>query len=114
GANAAVQNATGMGKGWADVMVNGADLRQNTYMMDGVNIENFTSINDLREYGSYGSIAIPSPDAIQEFKIQTSPYDAGYGTNPGGNMNVVTKAGTNAFHGDAYEFFRNTVLNAHD
>ena len=57
---------------------------------------------------------IPNPDTIQEFKIQTSTYDAGYGRNPGANVNVVTKSGTNDFHGTAFEFFRNTALNAND
>jgi hypothetical protein len=57
---------------------------------------------------------MPNPDAISEFKIQTSSYDAGYGRNPGANVNVITKSGTNAFHGSAFEFFRNTALNAND
>ena len=60
------------------------------------------------------ALPIPNPDAIQEFKIQTSTYDAGYGRNPGANVNVVTKSGTNAFHGTGFEFFRNTVLNANE
>ena len=51
---------------------------------------------------------------MQEFKIQTSLFDAGYGRNPGANVNVVTKSGTNQFHGTAFEFFRNTDLNAND
>ena len=55
-----------------------------------------------------------NPDAIAEFKIQTSSYDAGYGRNPGANVNVVTKSGTNNFHGTGFEFFRNTALNAND
>ena len=59
-------------------------------------------------------IGIANPDAIQEFKIQTSHYDAGYGRKPGANVNVVTKSGTNEFHGTAFEFFRNTDLNAND
>ena len=54
------------------------------------------------------------PDAITEFKIQTSTYDAGYGRGPGANVNVVTRTGTSAFHGTAFEFFRNTELNAND
>jgi hypothetical protein len=56
----------------------------------------------------------PTLAGIAEFKIQTSTYDAGYGRNPGANVNVVTKSGTNAFHGAAFEFFRNTALNAND
>jgi hypothetical protein len=45
-----------------------------------------------------------NPDAIEEFKIQTSMFDAGYGRNPGANVNVVTKSGTNQFHGTALSF----------
>jgi len=55
-----------------------------------------------------------NPDAIQEFKIQTSLFDAGYGRNVGANTNVVTKSGTNDYHGDLFEFFRNTVLDANE
>ena len=53
-----------------------------------------------------GAIPIPNPDSLQEFKIQTSMYDAGYGKTPGANVNVVTKSGTNDFrHGSLFEFF---------
>ena len=62
----------------------------------------------------YGDIAVVNPDAVEEFKIQTSMFDAGYGRKPGASMNVVTKSGTNQFHGTAFEFFRNTDLNAND
>jgi len=62
----------------------------------------------------YTGIAIPNPDAIQEFKIQTSTYDSSYGRNPGANVNVVTKSGSNEFHGSLFEFFRNEHLNAND
>ena len=55
-----------------------------------------------------------TPDAIEEFKIQTSQYDAGSGRNPGANVEVVTKSGTNSFHGAAWEFLRNTDLDAND
>src|SRR5436309_165431 len=71
-----------------------------------------TGFNTGVEGVSVGGFAIPNPDAISEFKIQTSSYDAGYGRNPGANVNVVTKSGTNSFHGSAFEFFRNGVLNA--
>src|SRR5579885_3815853 len=49
---------------------------------------------------------------IPEFKVQTSTYDASYGRNPGANVNIVTKSGTNALHGSLFEFFRNEDLNA--
>ena len=64
--------------------------------------------------GNFPGIAIPNPDAIQEFKIQTSQYDAEYGRNPGASVNVTTKDGTNSFHGAAWEFFRNSALDAND
>ena len=51
---------------------------------------------------------------MQEFKVQTSLYDASQGRNGGGNINAVLKSGTNQFHGDVYEFFRNTVLDANE
>ena len=76
--------------------------------MDGAVVDNYFSFGTGNDNGFYAAIPIPNPDAIQEFKIQTSTYDAGYGRNPGANVNVVTKGGTNAFHGTAFEFFRNS------
>jgi len=57
---------------------------------------------------------LPNPDVIQEFKVQTSLYDASQGRNGGGNVNAILKSGTREFHGDLYEFFRNDILNAND
>src|SRR5208283_1968186 len=54
----------------------------------------------------------PSPDSISEFRVLTNTFDAEYGRNSGAVINVVTKSGTNQFHGNAFEFFRNSVLNA--
>ncbi len=113
GANANVNNATTLGRGGTDMAVNGAMQSQNSYEMDGVNITAYGNGGSLTN-GSYAAFAIPNPDTIAEFKIQTSSYDAGYGRNPGANVNVVTKSGTNAFHGTAFEFFRNAQLNAND
>jgi len=78
--------------------------------MDGVGISNFAG----GAVGSafYGTIAIPSPDALQEFKVQTSNYDASYGRTSGSTVNIVTKGGSNTFHGTLFEFFRNNDLNA--
>src|SRR5216117_3304837 len=112
GANASVQDASLIGKGTTLIAVNGAGNGQNTFLQDGIVINNWFSFNTGVEGVSVGGFAIPNPDAISEFKIQTSSYDAGYGRNPGANVNVVTKSGTNSFHGSAFEFFRNSALNA--
>jgi hypothetical protein len=114
GANAGVANSTAMGKTATGIAVNGADIGQNTYLQDGVAVNTWSSTNTTQEGTSSGAFPTPNPDTIQEFKIQTSNYDAGYGRNPGANVNVITKSGSNDFHGSAFEFFRNTALNAND
>jgi hypothetical protein len=83
--------------------VNGMRAEQNNFTIDGV--EN----NEL----FFGFVAVnPPPDAIQEFKVQTDISSGEYGRGAGANVNVVTKSGTNEWHGDAWEFLRNTSLNA--
>jgi hypothetical protein len=67
--------------------------------------------NNLDSWGVIGG-PFPNPDAVQEFSVLTSGYGADYISAPGGVVNVVTKSGTNAFHGDVFEFLRNGVLNA--
>jgi Carboxypeptidase regulatory-like domain/TonB dependent receptor len=79
----------------------------NNFQMNGV------GVNDIQQSGYFSAgVAIPNPDTIQEFKVQTGQYDASYGRNAGANVDVVTKGGTNEFHGAAWEFFRNDDLNA--
>ena len=112
-ASAPVNNASGLGKGFEIISVNGSGEMQNNFQMDGASVNNETT-NQPMESGANGSFGIPSPDSIQEFNVQTSSYDAGYGRNSGANVNVVTKSGSNKFHGAAFEFFRNTALNAND
>lgn len=114
GANSSVSNASTIGKGSPFIAVNGAGTSQNTYLQDGVVVNNWYSFNTGVEGVAFGSFVIPIPDAIAEFKIQTSTYDAGYGRGPGASVNVITKTGTNSFHGAGFEFFRNTDLNAND
>ncbi len=108
-----VASAAAVGNGTQDINVNGNGSDQNNYMMDGATLTNYGS-GGAAQSGNFPGIAIPNPDSIQEFKIQTSQYDAQYGRNPGASVNVTTKDGTNNFHGDVWEFFRNTALDAND
>jgi hypothetical protein len=108
-----VANASAMGNGTQDVSANGQGGISNSYSMDGANITQYTS-GGAAQLGSMPGIAIPNPDTIQEFKVQTSQYDAGFGRNAGANVEVITKGGQNAFHGDAFEFNRNNFFNAND
>jgi Carboxypeptidase regulatory-like domain len=85
------------------VSVNGGRGRANNFSVNG------GDGND--QFANLPAIQ-PSPDSIQEFRVITNTFDAEYGRNSGSIVNVVTKSGTNQFHGSAYEFFRNTVLNA--
>jgi hypothetical protein len=97
-------NGTIYGRGSLNMSVNGANPEKNNFQMDGASVNNAAGNNQAFDSGLYTGITIPNPDAIEEFKIQTSTYDAGYGRNPGANVNVVTKSGSNSFHGSAFEF----------
>jgi len=114
GSSAPANNASALGKGSQNIAVNGAPATSNNFQMDGASVVNSAGGGNVAEGGSYSAFGIPSPDAIEEFKIQTSLFDAGSGRNAGANVNVITKSGTNQFHGTAFEFFRNTDLNAND
>ncbi len=108
-----VNNAASLGQGTQNVYVNGGSSISNNFHMDGADINNFGS-GSAANFVQQAGIAIPNPDAIQEFKIQTTLYDAGYGRDAGANVDVVTKSGTNQFHGALFEFFRNDIFNAND
>jgi hypothetical protein len=112
GTNTTANNATAFGKGTQNMSVNGNDPGQNNFQMDGVNVTNFANSGSAGDAGLYAGVGIPSPDALQEFKVQTSTYDASFGRNPGANVNVVTKSGTNQFHGTAFEYLRDSIFNA--
>jgi Carboxypeptidase regulatory-like domain/TonB-dependent Receptor Plug Domain len=114
GTSVGVDNATSVGKGTQDISANGVDPGSNNFQMDGVAVNNIANSGSANDGTIYTGIPIPSTDAIQEFKVQTSTYDASYGRNPGANVVVNTKSGTNDFHGSAFEFLRNSVLNADD
>lgn len=113
GVSGSVPNAASLGKNSVDVFVNGGRIMDNSYQMDGQDVGNMET-QGTGSILSIGGISIPSPDAIQEFKVQTSLYDASYGRGAGGNVNVVTKSGTDQLHGALFEFVRNNKFNAND
>jgi Carboxypeptidase regulatory-like domain/TonB-dependent Receptor Plug Domain len=86
------------------VSVNGGRGRANNYMVNG---------GDGNDIFVNGPAIQPSPDAIEEFRVITNTFDAEYGRNSGSVVNVVTKSGTNAIHGDIYEFLRNDIFDTH-
>lgn len=116
GVSGEVNNSAAIGRGDSSLSaatggysVGGSSTNDNNFQMNG------TQVNDLMgEAEISGGVPVPNPDTIQEFKVQVSQYDASYGRNAGANVDVVTKSGTNQYHGDVWEYFRNTALNAND
>ncbi|PWU09402.1 MAG: hypothetical protein C5B51_06355 [Terriglobia bacterium] len=107
GTVANLSNNTEMGRGDVNINVAGMRSTSNNVVVDGTQI-NSPGTN------STPNVSVPAPDAIQEFIVQTSMYDATQGRNVGGNVAVVTKSGENQVHGSAWEFLRNRELNAND
>ena len=85
------------------VAANGTFVGQTNYMLDGGNnVDEYTNVNQ----------PFPMPDAVQEFSIDTNNYSAQYGQNAGGVVNIITKSGTSQYHGDLFEYVRNSDLDA--
>jgi hypothetical protein len=86
-----------------DVSINGQRESANGFMVNAT---------DVQEHMNGGTSVIPNLDSIQEFRVLTNNFDPEYGNYNGGMVNVVTKSGSNSFHGDGFEFLRNTDLDA--
>lgn len=85
------------------ISANGTLVGQTNYLLDGGNnVDEYTNVN----------APFPMPDSLQEFSVQTSNYNAEYGQNAGGVVNIITKSGTSNYHGDLFEYVRNRVFNA--
>jgi hypothetical protein len=98
------------GGGTGDFMANGQRTTQNNFIIDGV--DNNVSADDLMNGASYN--VRPPPDALAEFKIDTSNYSAEFGHSAGAVLSASIKSGTNQIHGDLWEYVRNTDLDALD
>jgi hypothetical protein len=85
------------------VSVNGGRTRANNFSVNG---------GDANDQFINTPTIQPTPDAVEEFRVITNTFDAEYGRNSGSVVNVITKSGSNTFHGNIYEYFRNTVLDA--
>jgi len=101
--NVNAPQSMGDARGGPEMDVNGGRPNMNLFTFNGGYFN-----NPSRNTG----INFPPPDAIQEIRIQTHNFSAEYGRNPGSQVNVVSKTGTNEFHGAAWEFLRNDALNA--
>ena len=88
-----------------NVSVNGTRANQTDYLLDGGNnVDEYTNVN----------APFPFPDALQEFSVQTSNFAAEYGQSAGGVVNIITRSGSSQYHGNAFEYVRNAVFNAHN
>jgi hypothetical protein len=102
-----LNGAAQLGRGQVYMHVNGGREDNNNYLIDGITVADYA-------FGELTYTPLPSPDAIQEFKVSTSLYDSSQGRNGGGNINATLKSGSAKFHGDLWEYFRNTSLDAND
>jgi hypothetical protein len=107
GAQSELNAAAQLGRGQVRIQVNGQREDNNNYLIEGISATDY-NVAELT------NTPLPNPDVVQEFKVQTSLYDASQGRNGGGNINAVLRSGTSEFHGDMYEFFRNTVLDSNE
>jgi hypothetical protein len=107
GAQSELNASAQLGRGNVRVIVNGQREDNNNYLIEGISATDYNVAQAT-------NIPLPNPDVIQEFKVQTSLYDASQGRNGGGNVNAIMKTGTRNFHADVYEFFRNDSLNANE
>ncbi len=107
GAATYLPDNTSVGRNSQNISVNGARVTNNNFQINGIDANSMGT-------NSAPSLAVPAPETIQEFKVQTSLYDATFGRSGGGNIQAVTKSGGNDFHGGAYGFLRNARWNANN
>ena len=106
-------NASALGRNSQNVSANGNKTTSNNFQFNGIDANNLSQ-NSATGYQAEVGTAIPAPDTIEEFKVQTGNFDAGYGRGAGANVDVISKTGSNRLHGSLWAYLRNDVLNAND
>jgi hypothetical protein len=94
GTSVSLPDNTALGRNSQNISVNGARVTQNDFELNGVDANNLAT-------NAAASVAVPAPESIQEFKVQTSLYPSTFGRAAGGNIQAVTRSGSNYFHGAA-------------
>jgi hypothetical protein len=107
GASTSLNANASLGRGDQRINVNGQREDNNNYLIEGISASD-ANVAELT------NTPLPSTDAVGEFRVQTSLYDATQGRNGGGNINAILKTGSSHYHGSAFEYFRNDILNAND
>lgn len=107
-------NAAQLGSGTQNVASAGATPTANNIQFNGIDANNIAENSAATATGFEVGTAIPSPDTIEEFRVQTANFDAAYGRGSGANVDLISRTGTNHFHGSAWEFVRNNIFNAND
>src|SRR5258708_27944044 len=103
------QSARGNRGFGAELTISGQRTANNNYRLDGVSVDDYANSGPGNVIGAALGV-----DAIQEFSVLTGGFSAEYGKASGGVVNAITKSGTNSFHGDVYEFIRNSALDSRD
>ena len=103
-----------LGNGTQNVASDGAMPTSNNIQFNGIDANNLAEDSSSASESAIPGVALPAPDTIQEFRVQTANYDAAYGRGAGANIDIVGKTGANNFHGSAWEFVRNNIFNAND
>jgi Carboxypeptidase regulatory-like domain len=116
GVSSEITNAGDLGRGSSSLAsssngfsTGGSSTNDNNFQMNGVEVNDNFGAGDFT-----GGLPVPNPDTLEEFRVITGQYDAGNGRNSGAQVDVLTKTGSNDFHGSLFEYFRNDALNANE
>jgi hypothetical protein len=103
-----------LGNGTQNVATQGATPTANNIQFNGIDANNLLENSAATAQNYEIGTAVPSPDSILEFHVQTANFDAAYGRGAGANIDLISRTGSNRFHGSLWEFARNNIFNAND